>query len=525
MRTGPAVRRLWAGIGQAVESAAIVAVGIVLCALVLLAVWGIDQGFAGDPSAQWRVAVDAWLLGHGVAIGVTLGTDAIVAVGIEEAGRPFVLSLGAWGIGLVTFWLHWRSGRRLAELPLIETGIAVAAGALATGLVGLGAAATATHGIAAPNLGQAFAHPALVALAGMLAAVLAVHGHDWLAAAARGLTIEEGWMRAIRTAIRSGLGGAAGVLGAGALVLGAGLVLRFTDGILLMEALQVSHVGVVVLFLVQLALLPVAVVWAASWAIGPGFMIGTGSSISPLGTDLGPVPSLPLLAAIDPEAAPWMLAVVALPVLAGVLVGVLARQTMLAGTAERPVHWWELAIAGVGGGVLAGALLGVAAMLATGSAGPGRLAETGPDAVLVAAWGALEVGAGLLVGMAAGGRGAGALAGIALPLAGEREGSRVRDLLGFGAADAPDARDEAADAADGGEGEAEAADAAADASADDAPVVAPSADEQETAAIAPLADAQETAAIAPLADAQAERAAGAEPTHPEPAPEQDRPAT
>ena len=63
------MRRLWAGIGQAVESAAIVAVGIVLCALVLLAVWGIDQGFAGDPSAQWRVAVDAWLLAHGVAIG------------------------------------------------------------------------------------------------------------------------------------------------------------------------------------------------------------------------------------------------------------------------------------------------------------------------------------------------------------------------------------------------------------------------------------------------------------------------
>ena len=43
------MRRVWAGIGQAVESAAIAAVGLVLCALVLLAVWGIDQGFGGDP--------------------------------------------------------------------------------------------------------------------------------------------------------------------------------------------------------------------------------------------------------------------------------------------------------------------------------------------------------------------------------------------------------------------------------------------------------------------------------------------
>ncbi len=433
MSAAPAVRRAWAGIGQAIESAAVAGVGLAVCALVMLTVWGIDQGFAGDPLLQWRLAADAWLLGHGVDIGVSLSRDAVIAVGLEEAGRSFVLSLGAWGIGLITCWLHWRAGRRLATLPLLDAAIAVALGTAATAAVGLLVGTSAQHATAAPDLAQSAILPALVALVGMAAGVLSARGHDWLVGLAHVLTLEEHWLRPIRAALRAGFGAFVGALGIGALVVALGLLTRFTDALLLLESLGVTPVGVVVMTLLQLALAPVAVVWGAAWAIGPGFVIGAGSSVSPLGTDLGPVPALPLLAAIDPEARPWMAVVVALPVLAAVLVGVLARQSVLAGDARRPVHWWELALAAVGGGVLGGALLGVAAMLATGAAGPGRLSETGPDAVLVAAWGALELGAGLLIGMLAGGRGTGALAGgFALPLAAERKGSTLRDVLGLG---------------------------------------------------------------------------------------------
>ncbi|MFA4841872.1 MAG: DUF6350 family protein [Agrococcus sp.] len=476
------MRRVWAGIGQAVESAAIAAVGLVLCALVLLAVWGIDQGFGGDPLLQWRIAVDAWMLGHGVDVGISLGSEAAAALGLESAGRAFVLTLGVWGIGAITFWLHWRSGRRLAELPLVETLIAVITGTAATGLVGLLAGASAQHPTAAPNLGQAFAHPAIVALVGMVAAIVAVRGHDWLQALARALTIDDLWMRPVRAALRAGIGGAVGVLGVGALLVGVGLFLRFTEGLLIMESLEVTYVGVAVLFLVQLALAPVAVVWGAAWAIGPGFMVGRGSSVSPLDTDLGPVPALPMLSAIDPDAQPWMLVVVALPVLAAVVVGARARQTLLAGSADRPVHWWELAIAGVGGGVLAGALLGLAAMLSAGAAGPGRLSLTGPDAVLVAAWGALEVAAGLLIGLLAGGRGTGRLAGgVPVPLAAEGEGTSMREVLGFGRS-----RDEAVGA---GRDEADAGDDEGgddDGREDDPADAADASDVQETEVVVPL---------------------------------------
>lgn len=503
------MRRVWAGIGQAVESAAIAAVGLVLCALTLLAVWGFDQGFGGDPLLQWRIAVDAWMLGHGVDVGVTLAPAAVAAIGLDSAGGSFVLSLGAWGIAAITLWLHWRSGRRLAELPIAEMVIAALAGAVAAGAVGLLAGISAQHPTAAPDLGQAFAFPALVALVGMAGAVLAARGHDWLQALARALTIEDPWLRPVRAALKAGFGGAVGVLGVGALIVGVGLLLRFTDGLLLMESLEVTHVGVVVLFLLQLALAPVAIVWGAAWAIGPGFMVGSGSSVSPLDTDLGPVPALPLLSAIDPAAQPWMLVVVALPVLAAVVVGAVARQTTLAGSTDRPVHWWELAVAGVGGGLLAGALLGLAAMLSTGAAGPGRLAETGPDAVLVAGWGALEVALGLLIGLLAGGRAPGRLAGgAALPLAAEREGTSMRDVFGFGRSrdeplDADADRDEDADRRDEDASDQHAGDAAAEDAA--APLAAaPLAAEAETQVVEPVSHAQpEARAVAPAtADAE-----------------------
>ena len=112
---------------------------------------------------------------------------------------------------------------------------------------------------------------------------------------------------------------------------------------------------------------------------------------------------------------------------------------------------------------------------------------TGPDAVLVAAWGALEVAVGLLIGMAAGGRGAGALAGgFAVPLAAEREGASIRDFFGFGR---------------GG-------DEAATADADEQPTEAVEplpADEQQTESIEPLpADEQQTESIEPLPEAVTE---------------------
>ena len=61
--------------------------------------------------------------------------------------------------------------------------------------------------------------------------------------------------------------------------------------------------GGIALLLAQLAVVPNALVWAASYALGSGFALGAGSVVAPAATELGMLPGLPLLGAL-PAAGP-----------------------------------------------------------------------------------------------------------------------------------------------------------------------------------------------------------------------------
>ncbi|USA01685.1 DUF6350 family protein [Streptomyces lydicamycinicus] len=114
--------------------------------------------------------------------------------------------------------------------------------------------------------------------------------------------------------------------------------------------------GRATVLLLCLALLPNAAVWGAAYGLGPGFTVGAGSTVAPLGTSVHPVlPQLPLLSGL-PDAGPgnpltWAVAVV--PVVAGVL---LAREAARSATAPSspgaPWSWWATAcVAALGAGV------------------------------------------------------------------------------------------------------------------------------------------------------------------------------
>ena len=128
--------------------------------------------------------------------------------------------------------------------------------------------------------------------------------------------------------------------------------------------------------LAQLLVVPDAVVWAAAYLAGPGFAVGTATSVDPGGTVLGPLPALPLFGALPvPGANPvWLWALLAVPVLAGV-VGGRARDPRRAG-ARRSTQW---ATDAAGSGALAGAGLGAARLagLGTGRAGADGRPGTG----------------------------------------------------------------------------------------------------------------------------------------------------
>ncbi|GAB7103912.1 hypothetical protein JCM4814A_22260 [Streptomyces phaeofaciens JCM 4814] len=186
----------------------------------------------------------------------------------------------------------------------------------------------------------------------------------------------------VGAAVRAASAGVAVLVGGGALLvavssvwhLGAarGAFLQLTEG----------WSGRFAVLLLCVALVPNAAVWAAAYALGPGYVLGAGHVVDPLLSDPAPLlPPFPLLAAV-PEAGAggvwnWVAGVV--PVLAGATVGVfVAREGALPGGSEDAWSRWRtvgvVGAAGVVCGVLAGGLAG----LAGGPLGVGALARFGP---------------------------------------------------------------------------------------------------------------------------------------------------
>lgn len=127
----------------------------------------------------------------------------------------------------------------------------------------------------------------------------------------------------------------------------------------------------------QLAILPNLIVFGTAWISGVGFSIGTGSYVSPLATQLGPIPALPIFAAIPTGGFDRGILFAMLPILAAFIGTLLVRRfadDMRWEYATRFGAAFSLAILAA----LTSALVGfVMAALASGAFGPGRFQEVG----------------------------------------------------------------------------------------------------------------------------------------------------
>ncbi|MFE9704908.1 DUF6350 family protein [Streptomyces sp. NPDC005930] len=198
-------------------------------------------------------------------------------------------------------------------------------------------------------------------------------------------------------ATRAAGAGAAVLVGGGALLLAVSLVwhgaaageafLRLTDG----------WSGRIAVLLLCLALVPNAAVWAAVYALGPGFVLGAGHVVAPASSAPAPLlPPFPLLAAV-PDAGPgtalhW--AAGAVPLVAGVVVGWFTARAATAGGAAEGMaaegaagaggpadgawSWRRTAGAAVVAAVLCGVLVALLAAFAGGPLGSAALARFGP---------------------------------------------------------------------------------------------------------------------------------------------------
>jgi len=383
------------------EALLVVAIGVAIPLVPLTITWAVHFGFGIDWVAFWRAAVDVWLLGHGVDVTFTLDPALAEGLGLPAAGEPVVVTIALLGFALLTVLLGARAGRRIAENghPLLGAGTAVAVFA---GL-SLGVAATALHDAARPSLWQAAVLPALVFGVGILLGILRAGAEARPGVIARLRERIDDRAAVLRAgaaaAVRAGIGALALTTAVAAVLVAVLFFLRFSEMIGLYEALHTEVVGGIALTAGQLALTPNLVLWAVAWLVGPGFAIGTGSFVSPVGTALGPVPALPVLGAVPTGDTPLGFAGLLVPVVAAFLAGIAVRPALARELGRLRVP--DVLGVAAGAGVVGGLLAGVLAAASGGAAGPGRLAHVGPDPLLVGLVAAVEFSVAVALGIAA----------------------------------------------------------------------------------------------------------------------------
>lgn len=385
------------------EALLVVAIGVAIPLAPLTLVWAVHFGFAVDWVVFWRAAVDVWLLGHGVDVTFVLDADLATALGMPAAGEPVRVTIALLGFALLTLLLGVRAGSRIDETGHPVIGTAVGVGVVASLSVAL--TWSVLHDAARPSLVQAALLPGLVFGAGIVVGLVrggGARGRIALRLRDRLDGVSPVLRAGAAAALRAGVAAVALTVAVAAVAVAALIVVRFATLIGLYEALHTEVVGGIALTLAQLALLPNLVLWGAAWLLGPGFAIGVGSSVSPVGTSLGPVPALPVLGALPTGDPAFGFVGLLVPVVAGFLAGVAVRPALVRAL-DRVGPLVTVGV-GVAAGIVAGVLAGFLAAASGGSAGPGRLADVGPDALVVALVAAAEFGVAITLGLAAASR-------------------------------------------------------------------------------------------------------------------------
>ncbi len=328
-----------------------------LCGWVLVTGLVVAGWLAAEPGTLGQaltVGTELWLLANGG--GATIG--------------PVSVTLIPWGLTLVVAWLISRTAGYAArhgspESPTVTPMVCI----------------VTTLGYLVPLLavGLLVGGPMAALRSGTVMLVVVAAAAAWGCCRARGSWPTDTWPAWSRALPRAVLAALLLMFAGGAAVLATGLALNLERMTTMLAALDAGVIGNIALLVGQLAYAPNAIVWAASYAIGPGFTLGNGSIVSPAATELGALPAIPFLTAV-PDVGPggvshlWWLALgVAAGAVAATLV-VLARPT---------ARFDETTLVGGLSGVLAGVAFTGVAWLTSGDLGSDLLSGLGPQLVPV----------------------------------------------------------------------------------------------------------------------------------------------
>jgi len=394
------MNRLLVTLLAAFDALVVVAVGIAVVLAPLTLLWVSGLGAGADWTLLWPATVRIWQAGHFAPIDIALPDEYLLVTGIPAEAGAFTISLAPLVFAAFTSIFAARSGVRAARSGAWIAG--VVSGTVTVAALAAVLAVTAPNEVATVDLLPAIALPTLVFAGAALVGAI-VHawreGDDGVIDALHGrLDAAPAWVDLPAAAARGIAVCLVGLIGLGALLVTLALAVRGGEVIALFEAAHVDLVGAIVLTLGQFAYLPTLVVWGAAFAAGPGFAIGTGTAVSPAGTNLGVVPGIPVLGGIPETTSFWMLLLALLVVGLGALAGAIARSALLiAPDRAEPVLPRVVALAAIAIGTALGAAL--LAVAASGAFGPGRLATVGPEPGPLALAVGIEValGAGILL--------------------------------------------------------------------------------------------------------------------------------
>jgi hypothetical protein len=344
-----------------------------------------DAGAHGAPRDGLRVGALGWLMAHGSGVHVA---------GTAVTAAPLTLTL-------VVAVVVWRLGLRLGDSV---SGHGPDADAIADGVrdwtvatatlvftAGYAAVVVVTHHLAATTATA----PSLTRTLLWTVVLCAVVGGSAIAVGSGRAAI---WTAFLPLSLRAAAAAAWRILVwyavASALVLVAALVVDWNDAVNVMSQLHTSPGAAALLIGVCVLATANATLFSGSYLLGPGFAVGTHTVVTPTAVVLGPLPMFPLLAAL-PDAGPtpgWTPALLAVPPLVAALAGYRALRRYPSS------RWDEAALRGVGAGLLVAVAFAIAAALAGGAVGPGRMADVGPFGFQVLLHGVATFGIGGLVG-------------------------------------------------------------------------------------------------------------------------------
>lgn len=381
----------------ALEALLVIAIGLAIPLVPLTVLWAVQFGFAADWAAFWRASVDLWLIGHGVSVTFTLDPTLAEALAMPGAEAPFTVDVAALGFALLTVLFGVRAGRRVSETRYLLLGALVALVVFALGSVAV--AATGLHEAARPSLVQSGILPALFFAVG-LAIGVQLTLRD-LGRTRRSVleVIPEPARDVVALSLRGGAAAATLLVLIASLVTAGAIVFSYANIITLYESLHTEVLGGITVTLAELIFLPTLVVWTASWLVGPGFAIGAGSLVSPIGTSLGPLPAIPIFGALPNGESAFGFVGLLAPVVAGFLVG-----AVLGPGIRKRLDGMLVLVVPAASGVVAGIAIGVLCAFASGGLGPGRLAVAGPNPWQVGILAAVEIGVAAVIGVLASGK-------------------------------------------------------------------------------------------------------------------------